>query len=154
MKRRPRHVPSRLELVARLPRLVRPVLSRDQKTDLEMVHLQNLDAIARGQADFETLRQWAGGVMTWLKVAQLLQAGVPEMEEQQELAMRVVARYGRTGKVGFSGTDYQLAKKGVTVMDELAHLVDQPTASIAAEWSEAQLALIGTPETVPVATTA
>ena len=69
-------------------------------------------------------------------MAELLQTGEPEMREQLELASTLIERYGRTGRVLFTGTEYQLAKTGVEVMDQLAEIVDKPTAVIAAEWSE------------------
>lgn len=121
------------------PRGLRPKLARDQLQDLALCHLQNLDTIAKGHADEATLWDYAGSVMTWSKVAQLLQVGEPEMQAQLELAADLVARYGRTGRVLFDGQQYQLAKQGIDVMDQLAELVDRPTAVIAAEWSEQQI---------------
>ena len=61
------------------------------------------------------------------------------MADQLRLATRLVERYGRTGRVLFDGPDYQLAKLGTGYMDDLAELVDHPTAVMAANWSEAQL---------------
>ncbi len=118
------------------PRGLRPKLSRAQILDLAIVHHENLDVIARGQADESTLWQWIGGVLTWSRVAQVLDRGVVEMAFQLELAKRMVDRYRRTGRVLFDGLDYQQAKVGVDVMDQLAELVDLVTASAAAEWSE------------------
>jgi hypothetical protein len=118
------------------PRGLRPKLSRPQVKDLGLCHLTNLDVIAKGEATEDTLWQVAGGALTWSRVAELLQAGEPEMREQLELVARLVDRYGRTGRVLFTGTEYQLAKDGVGVMDQLAEIVDLPTAVIAAEWSE------------------
>lgn len=121
---------------AQPPRGLRPRLAPDQLRDLGICHLQNLDAVASGQATEATLWQLAGAALTWSKVAELLQAGEPEMRAQLELASTLVTRYGRTGKVLFTGPEYQLAKDGVQVMDQLAEIVDRPTAVIAAEWSE------------------
>lgn len=121
------------------PRGLRPMLAPDQVRDLSLCHLVNLDAIARGSADESTLWQWIGSVHTWSRAADLLQRGTSEMAEQLHLATAVIERYGATGRVGFSGPEYQLAKLGVDVMDELARLVDRPTAIAAAEWSEARL---------------
>jgi hypothetical protein len=80
-----------------------------------------------------------GGVLTWSRAAELLGQGVPEMQAQLELATRVVERYGRTGRIGFSGVEYQAATFGVDVMDALASVVDQVTATAAAEWGELQV---------------
>jgi hypothetical protein len=121
------------------PRGLRPKLDKDQVTDLALAHLTNLDLISHGQADADVLWQMVGGVFTWARVADLLQMGQDEMRAQLELATRLVERFGRTGRIGFSGVEYQAAKRGVEVMDELASLVDKPTAVAAAEWSEAKL---------------
>jgi hypothetical protein len=123
----------------RMPRWLRPRLASDQLRDLELVHLVNLDAIARGDADEQTLWQVVGGVFTWSRVADLLRLGSDDMRAQLELATRLVERYGRTGRIVFTGPEYQLAKRGVDVMDELARRVDRPTAVAAAEWSEARV---------------
>lgn len=121
------------------PRGLRPKLAKDQVLDLGLVHAVNLDAIAKGQADEAMLWDWVGGVLTWSKVAELLQIGVDEMNEQLGLATRLVERYGRTGRVAFDGPDYQLAKVGMDVMDQLAERVDRHTANVAADWSEAKV---------------
>jgi hypothetical protein len=59
------------------------------------------------------------------------------MREQLLLCESVLQRYGRTGRVGFSGPELQTAAEGVQVMDQLAEAVDRPTAVAAADWSEA-----------------
>jgi hypothetical protein len=121
------------------PRGLRARLGADQVRDLGLCHVVNLDAIATGTADVATLWQWVGGVLTWSRVAEVLQAGAPEMRAQLEMADRVIERFRRTGRVGFTGADYQLAKDGVQVMDQLSEIVDRATAVDAAEWSEARL---------------
>ena len=123
-----------------LPRReLRPKLSRDQVRDLGAAHITNLDLVARGQGTEALLWDTVGAVLLWSKVAEELQAGIDEMAEQVQLATSMVQRYGRTGRVGFSGTEYQLAKRGVEVMDQLAERVDRPTAVMAAAWSEARV---------------
>jgi hypothetical protein len=121
------------------PRGLRPRLAGHQVQDLELVHLANLDAIARGCGTEELLWQVVGGTLTWGRVAQRLGLGEPEMRAQTELVTALVQRYGRTGRVGFTGAEYQLAKQGVDVMDQLARTVDRATAVEAAEWSEARV---------------
>jgi hypothetical protein len=138
MKRK-RRILSQAELVARLPRAFRPKLDASQVFELAMAHNQNLDAVAKGEGTEELLWQIMGGLLTWSRVAEQLGAGVDEMREQLDLGTRLVERYGRTGRVAFSGLDYQLAKVGVTVMDQLAEIVDRPTAVAAADWSEARV---------------
>lgn len=139
MVSRRRTTPTKAQLIARLHRGLRPKLDHSQLVDLGLAHTANLDAIARGEADEAMLWDVAAAVLTWSKVADLLQAGVPEMTLQLELSARLVERFGRTGRVAFDGPDYQLAKEGLQVMDQLAELVDSPTAIAAAEWSEAKV---------------
>lgn len=129
---------------APLPPLgLRPRLTSGQVLDLGLAHMSNLDTLAKGLGDETLLWQVVGGVLTWSRVADLLAArnpnytpAVDEMRAQLELATRLVERYGATGRVLLTGVDYQLAKRGVQAMDELAEAVDRPTAIVAAEWSE------------------
>lgn len=121
------------------PRGLRPKLSADQLRDLSMAHHSNLDAMAKGEADSTILWQWVGGCLTWSRVAQALRAGEPEMVLQLGLVDAVVDRFVRTGRVGFSGPEYQLAKDGVIVMDLLASEVDAYSAGLAADWSELEI---------------
>lgn len=133
-----RRYPSRAELLARMPRAFRKRLDELQQRDLALYHNVNLDAIATGQAEASMLWDFLGGVLLWHRAAELLGVGVAEMAPQLEVATRLVERYSRTGRVAFDGPDYQLAKIGVRLMDELARLVDQPTAVAAADWSQAE----------------
>lgn len=134
-----RKEPSKTELIARLHRGLRPKLVRGQRRDLALCHIQNLDAIAKGEGNEDILWHWVGGVLTWSRVAQHLGVGVDEMAEQLQLSTRVIDRYRATGRIVFTGPDYQLAKTGVDVMDQLADKVDRPTAIAAADWSEAKI---------------
>jgi hypothetical protein len=129
----------RRPLPALPPRGLRPKLARDQVRDLALAHTLNLDLVATGQADDQVLWQIVGGVMTWAKAAELLGLGIDEMTKQLELVLALVQRYGRTGRVGFSGTEYQMAKRGVMVMDSLAESVDRYIAETAANWGEARV---------------
>jgi hypothetical protein len=121
------------------PRGLRPKLAPDQVLDLGLAHVINLDELASGKGNVDTLWQWVGGVLTWSHVAQKLQRGVDEMTAQLELSTRMIERYKRTGRALFTGPDYQLAKVGLVAMDQLAEIVDRPTAIEAAEWSEGRV---------------
>lgn len=136
MKRRPA---SRAELLARMPRAFRPKLDASQRRDLGLCHISNLDSIARGEAVEQNLWDWAGAVLTWSKAAELFGSGIEEMAQQRELVARLVNRYRETGRILFSGPDYQLAKEGVEIMDALADAIDRPTAVRAADWGETTL---------------
>lgn len=120
-----------------LPKWLRPKLDDAQVRDLGMAHIQNLDAIAKGQADNDTLWQWVGGTLTWLRVAELMETGEVEMLQQVRLVTEVIDRYRRTGRIAFTGPEYQLAKTGCDVMDALASIAPRHIAEEAADWSEA-----------------
>ena len=110
------------------PRGLRPKLAGDQVRDLSICHHINLDAIARGTADEQTLWDWVESIFAWTFVAQQLAEGEAEMAQQQQLATEVICRYGQVGRIVFRGQEYQLAKLGVLVMDKLVEKVDLPTA--------------------------
>ena len=126
------------EQLVRMPRWLRPKLQASTLRDVALVHMVNLDAIARGDAKPSMLWDVMGSALTWLYVARALGMGEAEMQQQMDVATRLVERFGRTGRVGWDGPDYQLAKQGLDVMDQLAARVDHATACLAADWSEAQ----------------
>ena len=117
------------------PRGLRPKLRRDQVIDLGIVHAINLDTIAKGQATPDLLWDLVESVLCWSHVAELTGQGIDEMTAQIHLTTRMIDRYRNTGRVGFSGADYQLAKHGLDVMDALAETVDQHTAMQASTYS-------------------
>lgn len=135
------------ELLARLHVGLRPKLTKSQVQDLGLAHIGNLDTIARGEPTEETLWQWIGGALTWCYVATALEKRNAHVYREPAAAMRlqlaigeaVVERYGRTGRIGFSGPEYLQAKEACEWMDALAEVVDQATASRAADWSEARI---------------
>ena len=118
------------------PKGLRPRLDRSQQTDLSLVHLVNLDLIATGQADETVMWHLAEDAMLWSRIAEMTGHFEAEMQEQLMVAASVVRRFGVTGKVGFSGLEYQTAKAGVEVMDALAAMVERHQAVAAADWAE------------------
>lgn len=120
------------------PRGLRPKLTKDQQLDLAIVHMQNLDLVATGRADAQVMLHLVEQSMTWLRVAELMGSRVEEMQQQLQVALQVVRRFERTRRVGFSGPEYQLAKVGVEVMDDLAQRADKATAVAAVAWSEGE----------------
>lgn len=124
------------------PRGMRRKMADSQVRTISVIHEQNLGDVMRGTADVNVLWDLAECVFTWARVAELLQIGQAEMEPQLEVAADVIERYGRTGRIGFSGPEFQKAKYGVQVMDELAAIVDVDTAKAAAAWSNRKLAAL------------
>lgn len=122
------------------PRGLRPTLAADQVRDPALCHLVNVDAIATGQADVETLWQWAGGVLTWSRVAELSPAWHDDVRRQMaeglDLVQSVADRWIRTGRIGFTLPELRKARALVELQDAMAEAVDRVTAIRAAEWSE------------------
>lgn len=120
------------------PRGLRAKLNTHQIRMLGIAHWSNLDAIARGTADEATLWHWAGGAYTWSRCADLLQheEAKAAMQDQLLVCAAVIERYGRSGRIGFSGPEYQRAKAACEWMDAISQHVDGHTALQAAEWSE------------------
>jgi hypothetical protein len=121
------------------PRGLRPKLDSGQLRDLALAHNANLDAVVKGDANETTLWHLVEAAFTWSRAAELLGQGVDQMAEQLEMLHGVLQRYHRTGRIGFSGPEYQLARDGVVVMDLIAEACDRPTAIAAAAWSEARI---------------
>lgn len=128
--------PKRTPRLALPPPGLRPKLRRDQLRDLALCHIQAMDSIARGDATSATLWQVAEAALAWSRAADLMHIGEAEMQAQLELALSLIERYRRTGRVAFSGPEYQAAKAGVAVMDELAEHTDRATALAACEWAD------------------
>lgn len=138
--KKPRPQPDKAQLLARMPHFApRPKLRHEQIVDLGLCYHANHEAIVLGSADTEVMWHFVESVLTWWKVAQALGAGMAEMDEQLEVATRLVERWSRTGRVRFDGPDLQLARLGVGYMDDLAGLVDMPTAMAASTWSNAEV---------------
>ncbi len=115
------------------------MLTAVQVRDLDTTHLQTLDDIARGLGTEALLMQWAGAVATWGRVARMRGEGVPEMAEQAAVVAGMRERFARTGRVGFSGLEYQTARRGVAAMNALAEVTDLATAKRAADLAELDL---------------
>lgn len=127
---------------AEVPRWLRPKLDRSQLLHLELAHLENLDGIHAGEQNVTLLWHLVESVFTWSKVAELLKRDEAEMAAQLEMATRLVERYGREGIIAFTALDYQVAARGVDVMNALARATDVETAQTAAAWSEAMAQML------------
>lgn len=130
---------TKTQLLDRMPRAFRPKLPTDQILDLALAHVVNVDTISRGEATEQLMWDWVGGLLMWSRIAEQIEIGIEEMNEQIGLTTRLVERYGRTSSIVFTGPDYQLAKVGLDVMEQLSRLVDIPTAIAAADWAQAKI---------------
>lgn len=129
----------RHHVMALPPRGLRPKLRHQDLVQVAMCAVQNVDAIATGQADEALMWDFFEGVLTWWKAAELLGLGEQEMQGQLQVATRPLERWASTGAVRFDGKDYQMAKIGLDIMDQLAAEVDAATATSAAIWCTLEL---------------
>lgn len=125
----------------KIPRGFLPRYERAEVVRMNLAHIGNLNGIATGCANDSVLWDFIANALTWWHAACAMSRHEHAMAQQLDLAKRLVDRWARTGRVRFDGPDYQLAKFGVLVMDDLAECVDVPTAQAAAAWSQTQMAL-------------
>jgi hypothetical protein len=95
-------------------------LPKDAKTELALMPHACIAAVVDGSACEANLYTLAnclnmGGVIADRNHPESL----PEAIAGQEAIIRVIERFGKTGKIGFSGEDYQAIKAGVTLCDAL-----------------------------------
>jgi len=134
-----RRLMSKRDLAHLLPRGLRPKMPEAQQNELEICHLVNLDALRNGDCTEQTLWDWAGSLLTYSFIAQELDQGIDALTDLLRLAERVIARYGRSGRIQLEEHEYHEARDGVIVMTELGALVDHRTAIAAAEWANGRL---------------
>ena len=91
------------------------------------------------KGDESLMWQLAEQALVWSRVAELTGELQEPMRQQLEVVASVVRRFGTTGRVGYSGAEYQAAKAGIEVMDQLAALVEKRQAIEAACWAEQAL---------------
>lgn len=113
----------------RLQRALKSKLQPATVQALSVAHHLNLDAMASGNADDDILWEMGAGMLTWSLIAGELGLGEPETDRQLRLWETVAARSALTGRVAFEAGEYDLAREGVVIMDQLAELVDHITAS-------------------------
>lgn len=135
----PRPRLTRDQLLQRAQRAFPVRMSRAQLVDVGIAHIDTLHDIATGAGTYDSLRDWVSNVLTWHRVAEQMQLGFDEMTAQLNVCLSLIDRYRRTGRVAFDGPDYQLAKLGVDVMDELARQVPRAVALDAVAWSTIKL---------------
>lgn len=135
----PRPRLTRDQLLAKAQRAFPVRMGSGQLVDVALAHIDTLNDIATGNGTYASLRDWVSNVLTWHHAAEAMSLGLDEMAEQLQGCLRLIDRYARTGRVAFDGPDYQLAKHGVDIMDELARQVPRAVALDAVAWSTLKL---------------
>lgn len=112
-----------------LPKFWRPKLPDSAKTTVQVIHWDLLQRFTDGSATEVELWDWVETGYTYQQMARLLQAdgapitpeAVAAIEEQVSTYDSVIQRFMRTGRPGFSGSEYLVARAAVQTMDTLIH---------------------------------
>jgi hypothetical protein len=118
------------------PRGLRPKLDAGQVRDLAIAHHTHVDLVAHGKGTVDLLWEMAAAALGWSRCAQRLGLGEPEMAAELQLIANVLKRWERTGRVAYTGPELQQARAGLEVVDQLARVVDHPTALESVDWAE------------------
>jgi hypothetical protein len=129
-------------IIPMAPKGLRPKLKISTRIKLVEDHKAAVEKFRLGQAMHDDLLAYSGCLLTWKKIAELKMVGESEMDVLLLDAEQITQRYGRTGKVGFSGPEYQRAIDGVQIMDELADESDWPSMCQAVDYSQRAMAKI------------
>lgn len=130
-----------------LPKFWRPRLDAGQKLACRTIHWDLLTRFTDGSADCEALWDWMETGLTYHQFMRYLDADgtaftVEAMEavtEQLAIYEGVVARFARTGRVGFDAEQLLVARAAAQVFDSLLDLDRNGYAEQAARWSCAQM---------------
>lgn len=110
-----------------VPKWLRRKLSAQQLEDLDLVHLQIVDALKVNEPDAAFM--WLGSVLLYWKVSQHMRVGKEVMDDQLALADQLMWR-----SVG--SADWTLLSCGAGYMRDLAELADRPLTSWCADWAQ------------------
>lgn len=110
-----------------VPKWLRRKLSAQQLEDLDLVHLQIVDALKVKQPDAAFM--WLGSVLLYWKVSQHMRVGKEVMDDQLALADQLMWRSA-------GPADWILLSCGAGYMRDLAELADQPLTSWCADWAQ------------------
>jgi hypothetical protein len=124
---------------ALIPRAFLLKLSADQVRDLSIAHHTHVDLVASGKGTPDLLWEMACAALGWSCMAQALGMGEAEMATDMGVVEALLDRYSRTGRVVYTGTELQLARQGLDVVDQLARQVDRYTALAAITWAEDEI---------------
>lgn len=133
-----------------LPKFWRPKVSASQVLDARIVHNDLVNRLATGTATAADCWDWMETGFTYTQMMRMLaEDGVQFTDEamaalalQLETYEPICARLRRTGKVGLSGPELQIAKEAAFVMDALIGMDRHGIAERAARWSMDQMAHI------------
>ncbi len=133
-----------------LPKFWRPKISSAQVLDSRIVHNDLVQRLATGTATAGDCWDWMETGFTYTQMMRMLaEDGVQFTDEAMgALALQldtyelICARLHRTGRVGLTGPELQIARQAAAVMDELIGMDRHGIAERAARWSIEQMTRI------------
>ena len=115
------------QYLGQLPKFWKPKIDADQRLDCKLTHWTLFDSMVTGQADRSTLWEWIETGFTYSQMMRLLTEDGTDFTDEAETALvaqlaiyeDVIARYRRTGRIGFTGPQINIARAAAHVMDGL-----------------------------------
>lgn len=133
-----------------LPKFWRPKISTAQVLDARIVHNDLVNRMATGTATAGDLWDWMETGFTYTQMMRMLAEDGEQFTDEAMAALAlqlesyepICARLRRTGRVGLSGPELQIAKNAAEVMDVLIGMDRHGIAERAARWSMEQMTRI------------
>lgn len=130
-----------------IPRFWQPKVAPALQLTCRVIHWDNIESFTQGTADEALMWDWVECGLTYGEMMRLfIQDGIeftPEAQaaiaEQLECWPAVVQRFRATGRVGFTGTELNIARAAAHVMDELISMDRHGIAWAARHWSNEQM---------------
>lgn len=137
----------RLRYLGQLPKFWRPSVTPGQQLDAKVIHWDLIDRFTTGAATPDDLWDWMETGYTYSQIMRMLAEDGTEFTgeamgaigDQMDIYQGVIARWKRTGRVGFSGPELCVAKAAAHVFDGLIELDRFGIAERAARWSTEQM---------------
>lgn len=138
------------QYMGQLPKFWLPKLTTSKQLDCKIIHWDLVDRFTSGTATRDDMWDWMETGFTYSQIMHLLAKDGSEFTPEAVQAITdqlnsydsVIARWSATGRVGFNGTELNIARAAAHVMDGLIDMDRHGIAERAAQWSTQQMARI------------
>jgi len=135
------------QYMGQLPKFWRGKVTPEQQLTCTVIHWDLITRFTTGTATRDDMWDWIETGFTYSQIMRLLSEDgtdfTPEAEQAiaDQLAIygSVIARWNATGRVGFNGTELNIARAAAHVMDGLIDMDRHGIAERAVQWSTAQM---------------
>jgi hypothetical protein len=135
------------QYIGQLPKFWQPKLTPTQQLDCKVIHWDLVDRFTTGTATRDDMWDWMETGFTYSQIMRLLAEdgsdftpeAVQAIADQLNTYAGVIARWSATGRVGFNGTELNIARAAAHVMDGLIDMDRHGIAERAAQWSTQQV---------------